>query len=87
MVKVRLQRVGKRKQPSYRVVATDSRAPRDGSFIEIIGHYDPLTDPATVSIDGEKALKWLKAGAQPTKTVDHLLREQGIMEKLYAEKK
>ncbi len=87
MVKVRLQRVGKRKQPSYRVIATDSRAPRDGAFIEIIGHYNPLNDPATVSIDSEKALKWLRAGAQPTRTVGNLLREQGIMGKLYSEKK
>ena len=63
MVKIRLQRVGKKKKPSYRVVVADSRAPRDGAFIDIIGHYDPLTDPATVVIDEEKALKWLRDGA------------------------
>ncbi len=60
MVKIRLQRVGRKKKPSYRVVVADSRAPRDGAFIEIIGHYDPLTDPATVVIHEDKALKWLR---------------------------
>jgi small subunit ribosomal protein S16 len=78
MVKIRLQRVGKKKKPSYRVIVADSRAPRDGSFIEIIGHYDPLTDPATVVIQEEKALKWLRQGAQPTETVAGLLSKAGI---------
>jgi len=78
MVKIRLQRVGKKKRPSYRVVVADSRAPRDGRFIEIIGHYDPLTDPATVDIEAEKALKWLRQGAQPTETVANLLSKAGI---------
>ncbi|NCO53542.1 MAG: 30S ribosomal protein S16, partial [Deltaproteobacteria bacterium] len=60
MVRLRLQRVGRRNRPSYRVVAADSRAPRDGDFVEIIGHYDPLPNPATVVIDEDKALKWLR---------------------------
>ena len=78
MVKIRLQRVGKKKKPSYRVIVADSRAPRDGSFIEIIGHYDPLTDPATIVIQEEKALRWLRQGAQPTETVAGLLSKAGI---------
>jgi len=82
MVKIRLQRVGRRKKPSYRVVVADSRAPRDGAFIEIIGHYDPLTEPATVVIHEDKALKWLRQGAQPTETVASLLSKLGISDKL-----
>ncbi|MEE8470000.1 MAG: 30S ribosomal protein S16 [Dehalococcoidia bacterium] len=82
MVKIRLQRVGKKKKPSYRVVVADSRAPRDGRFIEVIGHYDPLTDPATVVIHEDKALKWLRQGAQPTETVASLLGKLGISDKL-----
>jgi small subunit ribosomal protein S16 len=82
MVKIRLQRVGRKKKPSYRVVVADSRAPRDGAFIEIIGHYDPLTDPATVVIHEDKALKWLRQGAQPTQTVANLLTKLGISGKL-----
>ena len=81
MVKIRLQRVGRKKKPAYRVVVADSRAPRDGAFIEIIGHYDPMTDPATVVIEEEKALKWLRQGAQPTQTVANLLKKQGISDK------
>ena len=64
------------------MVATDSRSPRDGKFVEIVGHYNPLTDPATISIDGEKALKWLRYGAQPTDTVRSLLGKLGIMDKV-----
>ncbi|MFC2010319.1 30S ribosomal protein S16 [Chloroflexota bacterium] len=81
MVKIRLRRVGAKNRPSYRVVVADSRAPRDGAFIGIIGHYDPLTDPETVVIDEEKALSWLKQGAQPTATVARLLSKAGIIEK------
>ncbi len=81
MVKIRLRRGGKKHKPAYRVVVADSRCPRDGAFIEIIGHYDPLTDPATVSINEEKTLKWLGRGAQPTDTVHSLLRKLGIMDK------
>ena len=86
MVKIRLRRTGKKKKPSYRVVIADVRAPRDGDFIEIIGHYDPLTEPPTIVIDEEKALKWLKQGAQPTETVSSLLNKVGIMEKFKAAK-
>mgnify|MGYP001040109574 CR=1 FL=1 len=81
MVKIRLRRTGAKKKPSYRVVVADSRAPRDGAFLSIIGHYDPLTDPETVVIDEEKALAWLRQGAQPTATVARLLSKVGIMEK------
>ncbi len=86
MVKIRLRRMGKKKKPSYRVVIADVRAPRDGDFLEIIGHYDPLTEPPTIVIDEEKALKWLKQGAQPTETVSSLLNKVGIMEKFKAAK-
>ncbi len=81
MVKIRLRRVGAKKKPSYRVVVADSRAPRDGAFISIIGHFNPLTDPETVVIDEEKALTWLRQGAQPTVTAARLLSKVGIMEK------
>ena len=84
MVKIRLRRVGRRNRPSYRVVVADSRAPRDGAFIETIGHYNPLTDPPTIVIDEEKALKWLREGAQPTQTVTSLLNRLGIMERFEA---
>ena len=65
-VKLRLTRVGKTKQPQYRIVAADSRSPRDGRFIEILGHYNPRTDPSTLTVDNDKAVKWLRQGAQPT---------------------
>ena len=81
MVKIRLRRMGRRNRPFYRVVVADSRSPRDGKFVEIIGHYNPLTDPATIDIDEEKALKWLGCGAQPTDTVRSLLSKLGIMDK------
>ncbi len=86
MVKIRLRRAGAKKRPQYRVIVADSRAPRDGDFIEIIGHYDPLTDPATIVIAEEKALAWLKQGAQPTATTARLLTKVGIMEKFKAAK-
>ena len=81
MVKIRLRRVGAKKKPFYRVMVTDVRAPRDGVFIDNIGHYNPLTDPETVVIDEEKALHWLSQGAQPTATASRLLAKTGIMEK------
>jgi len=74
--------MGRRNRPFYRVVVADSRSPRDGKFIEVIGHYDPLTDPAAVTIDEEKALKWLRCGAEPTDTVRSLLSKLGIMDKV-----
>ncbi len=80
MLRIRLRRVGKKKQPSYRVVVADSRAPRDGAFVETIGHYNPLTNPATVTIDEEKAREWLRQGAQPSDRVQRLLAAQGIVE-------
>jgi small subunit ribosomal protein S16 len=81
MVKIRLKRMGAKKAPFYRVVVADSRSPRDGRFIEEIGYYNPLTEPATVKIDEEKALKWLSRGAQPSDTVKHLLKREGILDK------
>jgi len=74
--------MGARHQPSYRLVVSDSRAPRDGAFIETIGHYNPRTEPATVVVDEQKALDWLSKGAQPTDTVRSLLKRQGILAKL-----
>lgn len=76
-VKLRLMRMGKTKQPTYRVVAADSRSPRDGRFIEIVGTYEPRQDPSRVVIDNDKALKWLRDGAQPTDRVQKLLVESG----------
>ncbi|MCI5536347.1 MAG: 30S ribosomal protein S16 [Lentihominibacter sp.] len=79
MVKIRLKRMGAHKKPFYRVVVADSRSPRDGRFIEEIGYYNPMTEPATISIDEEKAKKWLGNGAQPTDTVKFLFKKNGII--------
>ena len=76
-VKLRLMRMGKTKQPTYRVVATDSRSPRDGRFIEIVGTYRPREEPSGIEIDNEKVLKWLRNGAQPTERVQTLLKISG----------
>lgn len=81
-VKIRLRRLGAKKAPFYRVVVADSRFPRDGRFIEEIGYYNPITEPATIQINGEKALKWLKVGAQPSETVKGLLKKAGIIDKV-----
>jgi len=81
MVKIRLRRIGAKNKPMYRVVVANSQSPRDGAFIEIIGQYNPLVDPEYFSIDEEKALKWLRTGAQPSETVSRLLNKSGIMEK------
>ena len=78
-VKIRLRRLGAKKAPTYRIVVADSRYPRDGRFIEEIGTYNPLTEPATVTVDNEKALKWIKNGAQPTDTVKAILKKQGVL--------
>ncbi len=86
MVKIRLRRVGSKKKPSYRLVAADSRAPRDGAFIDILGHYNPLTDPETVVIDEDKVRYWLEKGAQPTDTAARLLAKAGIIEEPEARK-
>ena len=80
-VKLRLRRMGKKRQPIYKVVAADERSPRDGKFIEAIGLYNPITHPATVEIKEERALYWLGVGAQPTTTVKNLLSKQGILYK------
>ena len=73
MVAIRLRRIGSNRRPAYRVVVADSRSPRDGRFIEILGHYNPLTNPPTVKIDREKAQQWIAKGAQPSNTVKKLL--------------
>ena len=78
-VKIRLRRMGSKKAPFYRVVVADSRYPRDGRFIEEIGTYNPLTEPASVSIDSDKAKIWLKNGAQPTDVVKRLFKDSGIL--------
>lgn len=78
VVKLRLRRMGAKKRPSYRIVAADSRSPRDGAFIESIGFYDPITDPATIKVDVERVRHWLSVGAQPTETVNSLFRKAGV---------
>ena len=79
MVKIRLRRMGAKKAPYYRIVVADARSPRDGRCIEEIGTYNPLTDPATINIDAEKAQTWIKNGAQPTDTVRGLLKKAGVL--------
>jgi len=81
MVKIRLRRMGAKKQPTYRFVVTDSRAPRDGRFIEILGHYNPRTEPKTVVVDADKVKAWLEKGAQPSDPVRRLLAAQGLVER------
>ena len=77
-VKMRLRRIGAKKQPAYRVVVADARSPRDGRFIEIVGHYNPLTEPATIKFDVERVDYWLKTGAQPTDVVIRLMKKTGL---------
>lgn len=79
-VKIRLKRMGANKKPFYRVVVADARSPRDGKFIEEIGYYNPLTNPADIKINAESAKKWIANGAQPTETVRSLFRKSGIIE-------
>ncbi|MFZ1491770.1 MAG: 30S ribosomal protein S16 [Ilumatobacteraceae bacterium] len=83
-VKLRLTRVGKTKQPQYRIVATDSRSPRDGRFIEIVGQYNPRSEPSVVTIQNDKAVKWLLQGAQPTDRVRKLLEVSGAWDEFTA---
>ncbi|CAA9567980.1 MAG: SSU ribosomal protein S16p [uncultured Thermomicrobiales bacterium] len=78
MIKLRLRRMGAKRRPSYRIVAAESSSPRDGRFIESVGHYDPLTDPATIKIDEERVRHWLSNGAQPTETVASIFKRHGI---------
>ena len=80
MVKIRLRRMGAKRAPFYRVVVADSRFPRDGRFIEEIGTYNPLTEPAEIKIDTDRALEWMKKGAQPTDTVKALLKRTGAIQ-------
>ena len=81
-VKIRLRRMGGKKDSFFRIVVADSRSPRDGRFIESIGYYDPTTEPATVKMDEEKALEWMEKGAQVTDTVKALLQKQGTLKKI-----
>ena len=81
MLRIRLRRVGKKKRPSYRIVVADVRAPRDGNFVDQVGHYDPLTNPPTVVLDQDKTKHWLSVGAQPSETVGRILQSQGLVEK------
>ena len=79
MVKIRLRRMGAKKAPFYRIIVADSRSPRDGRFIEEVGYYNPMTNPAEIKVDAEKAQKWLDNGAQPTETVKSILTKSGII--------
>lgn len=85
-VKIRLTRMGAKKNPFYRIVVADSRSPRDGRFIEILGHYDSTKEPAVIQVDEDKAVDWMSKGAQPTDTVRSLFSKKGIMAK-FDEKK
>lgn len=85
-VRIRLSRLGKKKAPFYRLVVADSHSPRDGKFIELIGTYNPMTDPAAVTINEERALYWLSVGAQPSDTARGLLKKQGVWEKFESSK-
>ena len=82
MLRIRLRRVGARGQPSYRVVVADQRAARDGAFVDYLGFYNPRTDPPTVQVDEEKALKWLRQGAQPSEAVAGMLKSLGVLERV-----
>lgn len=87
VVRIRLARHGRKKRPFYRLVVADSRSPRDGKFIEMIGTYNPLTDPAEVKVNEERAIYWLKVGAQPSDTARSLLRKAGVWDKFAESKK
>ena len=81
MLRIRLSRVGKKKQPAYRIIVADSRSPRDGSFLKIIGHYNPLTEPTTLVVKEDEAVHWLEKGAKPSDTAAKLLTRIGVMER------
>ena len=85
-VKIRLKRVGKKKAPSYRIVVADARSPRDGRTIEDLGWYNPLVEPSAIQVDSDRALRWLKVGAQPTDSVVSLLKRAGVMERFEQDK-
>jgi small subunit ribosomal protein S16 len=80
LLKIRLRRTGAKKQPAYRLVVADSTAPRDGTFLEILGHYNPLTTPTTFEIKEERVREWLQRGAQPTERVERLLKSRGVIQ-------
>ena len=80
MLRIRLKRIGKKKQPSYRIVVADSRSPRDGRPVQEIGHYNPMTNPPEVVIDGDRALYWVSQGAQPSEAVNRILVRQGLVQ-------
>ncbi len=82
MLRIRLRRVGGKNNPSYRIVVADSRAARDGAFVDQLGHYNPLTDPPTVEMDEEKAIKWIRNGAQPSEAVERMLKRLGVLERI-----
>lgn len=86
-VRIRLRRMGAKKQPFYRLVVADSRSPRDGRFIETIGHYNPLSEPSELKVDAEKALGWLMKGAQPSETARALLKRAGVWDQFEAARK
>lgn len=85
-VKLRLKRMGAKKRPFYRIVAADSRSPRDGRFIELLGTYNPVVTPAEVKLEEESIMKWLRNGAEPTDTVRDLLKQEGLLEKFHNER-
>ena len=85
-VKIRLTRMGSKKRPSYRIVATDSRSPRDGKYLELIGFYNPIVEPAEIRVNEEVALKWLRNGAILTDTAGDLLSKAGVMKKFHEER-
>lgn len=85
-VRLRLTRVGKKKQPTYRIVAADARSPRDGKYLEIVGTYDPRREPSAITVDNEKAVDWLKKGAQPSERVQKLLQISGAWDEFQASK-
>lgn len=82
MVKIRLRRMGAKQHPFYRLVVAEARSPRDGRFIEHLGYYDPMTEPAQVKIDADKVIRWLQRGAQPSEAARSLLKREGILERL-----
>ena len=86
MVKIRLRRIGKKKQPFYRIVVADGRMPRDGRYIESLGSYNPMTEPSTIELDGERALYWLGQGAQPSRQVQNLMKIKGVWEQFQSSK-
>lgn len=84
MLRIRLRRVGKKKHPSYRIVVADARAPRDGAYVEWIGNYDPMVDPPAITLKADRALAWLKNGAQPSDPVRRILERDGVFDRLNA---